>query len=158
MPMSLKDRQKFLAKVEIFARCKKRDLRALAKSCEERVYAPDQVLCTQGDRGVAMFLLTRGRVRVVTEMEDGRQVQVAVLGPGSAVGEMALIDGAERTASVIAEDEVEALVLTSWDFKAMLRQRPVVALDILPFVVKRFRETAAELRRVSGPDKAPSVE
>jgi CRP-like cAMP-binding protein len=62
---------------------------------------------------------------------------------------MAILDGAERTATVVAEDTVEALVLTSWDFKAMLRQRPEVALDILPVVVRRFRETAAELRRLT---------
>lgn len=150
MSMTLKERQQFLAKVEIFDRCKKRDLKALAKTCEERTFAPEQALCKQGTRGVAMFVITTGNVRVETELEDGRRVVVNTLGPGSAVGEMAILDGAERTASVIAEGVVEALVLTSWDFKAMLRQRPVVALDILPVVVRRFRMTAEELRRVSG--------
>jgi CRP-like cAMP-binding protein len=157
MLMSLKERQQFLGKVDIFTRCKKRDLRALAKSCEERSYSPGQALCRQGTRGVAMFVITEGRVGVETEMQDGRRLKVATLGPGAAVGEMAILDGAERTADVIAIDEVVALVLTSWDFKAMLRQRPVVALDILPIVVKRFRETAEELRRVSKDGTGPVV-
>ncbi len=158
MSMSLKERQQFLAKVEIFDRCKKRDLRALAKTCEERLFSAGQILCKQGTRGVAMFVITSGKVRVETELEDGRKVVVNTLGPGSAVGEMAILDGAERTATVIADDDVVALVLTSWDFKAMLRQRPVVALDILPVVVRRFRMTAEELRRVSGNAVASRVE
>lgn len=148
--MTLKERQSFLGLVDIFARCKKRDLKALAKTCEAKTYSPGKALCRQGQRGVAMFVITKGEVRVVQELQDGRNVELARLGEGAAVGEMAILDGAERTASVIAETDVEALVLTSWDFKAMLRQRPIVALDILPVVVGRFRETAAELRRVTG--------
>jgi CRP/FNR family transcriptional regulator/CRP/FNR family cyclic AMP-dependent transcriptional regulator len=147
MASSLRERQEILAAVEIFGRCKKRDIRALAKACQERVYPRGTALCRQGHRGVAMFVIISGEVRVEEELADGRAVLVARLGPGAAVGEMAIIDGAERTASVVADTDVEALVLTSWDFKAMLRARPVVALDILPVVVQRFRKTAAELRR-----------
>lgn len=148
--MTLKDRQRFFSQVDIFARCKKRDIKALSRACEERDFPEGKVICRQGERGVALFIIIEGKVRVLEEMEDGGGVLLATLGPGSTVGEMAILDGAERTASVVAETDVKALVLTSWDFKAMLRQRPVVALDILPVVVGRFRETAAELRRISG--------
>ena len=139
-----------LADVEIFARCKKRDIRALAKACEERAYARGEALFLQGQRGVALFVVTAGTVRVEQLIDDGRVVTVATLGAGAVVGEMAILDGAERTASVVADTDVECLVLTSWDFKAMLRARPVVALDILPVVVGRFRRTAAKLRGTPG--------
>ncbi len=154
MSMSLAERVDLLSEVEIFAKCKKRDLKALARSCEEKRYAAGEPLCRQGQRGVAMFVVGSGEVRVEEELDDGKRVVLATLGPGAAVGEMAIIDGAERTASVVAGTDVEALVLTSWDFKAMLRARPVVALDILTVVVGRFRRTAAELRRSrgAGPD------
>jgi CRP-like cAMP-binding protein len=150
MSMTLKEQQSFLAGVDIFAKCKGRNIRALAKSCEERTFPTGAALCRQGQRGVAMYVITRGQVRVEEELSDGRAVQVATLGPGATVGEMAIIDGAERTASVIAETDVDVLVLTSWDFKAMLRSRPEVALDILPVIVGRLRKTVAELRRRSG--------
>jgi len=150
MAMPIKERQSFLAELEFFARCKKRDIKALARSCEERSYDPGQALCRQGERGIAMFLITRGTVRVESHTDDGRTVELAQLGPGSAVGELALLDGAERTASVIAHTPVDALVLTDWKFSALLRARPVVALDILPVVISRFRETAAQLRASKG--------
>jgi len=149
--MTLKEKQHFLTYVDIFGRCKKRDIRQMAKACMERSYRSGQALCRQGQRGVAMFVVTKGSVRVEEELDDGRRVTITVLSSGAAVGEMAMIDGAERTASVVAETEVDALVLTCWDFKAMLRQRPVVALDILAVVVERFRQTAGELRRVCPP-------
>lgn len=157
MAMTLKERQQLLAEVDILARCKKRDLRALAKSCAERQFARGESLCRQGERGVALFVVNVGSIRVEQQMDDGRIIEVATLGSGAAVGEMAILDGAERTATVMADTDVEALVLTSWDFKAMLRQRPVVALDILPVVVQRFRETTAELRRLS-PGSTPNDE
>lgn len=150
MPMTLQERHSFLSKVDIFAKCKGRDIKALAKSCEERTFPAGATLCRQGQRGVAMFVVTNGRVRVEEELADGRSVEIAMLGPGSTVGEMAIIDGAERTASVIADTDVVVLVLTSWDFKAMLRSRPAVALDILPVIVGRLRRTMAELRRRTG--------
>ena len=148
MTMTLKERQRFLADVDIFARCKKRDLRAMAKSCEERLFPPGKALCRQGQRGLALFVITSGEVKVLEELEDGSVIEVARLGPGAAVGEMAIFDGEERTATVVAVTEVETLLLTAWDFKAMLRSRPEVALDILPVIVKRFRETTEELRRM----------
>lgn len=150
MAMTIKERQKFLSQVDIFGKCKKRDIRAMAKSCEERSFPAGKALCRQGQRGVALFVITSGSISVEEELEDGQIVKIATLGAGSTVGEMAILDGAERTASVIAVSDVEALVLTSWDFKAMLRQRPAVALDILPVVVSRFRETTTELRRKTG--------
>ena len=150
MAMSIKEREQFLAQVDIFARCKKRDIRAMARSCEERYYEAGETLCQQGESGVAMFVITVGQVHVEQELPDGRVMSVARLGPGSVVGEMAILDGAERTASVIADGDVDAIVLTSWKFTALLRARPVVALDILPVIVSRFRDTTAQLRRRTG--------
>jgi len=147
MAMTPKEREAFLGGVEIFARCKKRDLRALSKTAEERRYSPGQALCEQGTSGVAMYVLTGGQVRVEQHLDDGRTVVMAKLGPGAVVGEMALIDGAARTASVVAETEVQALVLTSWEFQALLHKRPIIALDILPVLVRRCRSLAVELRR-----------
>jgi len=54
---------------------------------------------------------------------------------------MAVLDGAPRTATVTATEPTDALVLASWEFNSFLKTHPEVAIDILPIVVKRFRET-----------------
>jgi CRP-like cAMP-binding protein len=147
MNMHWKVRRQFLERVEIFTGLGGRDLKAIAKSCGEASYLDGEALCRQGERGVAAFLITSGKVRVENEEEDGQVTQVAEIGQGDFVGELSVIDGAERVATLRAVGSVEALVLTQWSMAALLKTRPSIAAAMLPVVVKRFRETAVELRR-----------
>lgn len=144
--MHWKVRRDFLSRLEIFSNVGTRDLKALAKSCEEASYKDGQTLCRQGDRGVAAFLIISGQVRVESETDDGESLTVAELGQGTIVGELSVIDGAERVATVRAIGEVEALVLTQWAMLALLKSRPSIAAAMLPVIIKRFRQTARELR------------
>ena len=148
--MHWKVRRDFLSRVEIFAGLGQRDLKAVAKSCGEATYADDDFLCRQGERGVAAFLIVSGKIRVENEMADGEIVPLAELGQGAMVGEMAIIDGDERTASIRAVGDVMALVLTQWSMQGLLKERPSIAASMLPVVVRRFRSTTAELRKRDG--------
>jgi len=146
--MDIATRRELLGRVEIFANCKRGDVKSLAKSCQEVRYDAGDTLCRQGERGVAMFVIAEGRVRVEEEMPDGTQVLLGHLGPSAVVGEMAVIDGEERMATVVAEEPTLCLSLTSWDLKAAIKDRPTIAFDILLTVVRRFRDTTADLRRL----------
>jgi CRP/FNR family cyclic AMP-dependent transcriptional regulator len=156
--MDLAAKRELLGRVAIFAQCKRGDLKTLAKSCQEVSYQPGDALCRQGERGVAMFVVVSGRVRVEEGMADSRRVVLGQLGPDAVVGEMAVIDGEERMATVIADEPTTCLTLTSWDLKAAIRERPMIAFDILLTVVHRFRETTTELRRIRRESLAPGEE
>jgi CRP/FNR family cyclic AMP-dependent transcriptional regulator len=143
--MHWKARRDFLSRVEIFKDLSRRDLKALAKSCSEAAYPKGAALCRQGERGVTAFLITSGTVDIETKTQKGTTAIVASLGQGTMVGELSVIDGAERVATVRAQGEVETLVLTQWSMMALLRSRPTIAAAMLPVIVKRFRETAREL-------------
>jgi CRP/FNR family transcriptional regulator, cyclic AMP receptor protein len=145
--MDVTAKREILERVEIFSHCKRGDLKSLAKTAQEVRYAPGEVLCRQGERGVAMFVIVEGRVRVVEDMANGESVLLGHLGPNAVVGEMAVIDGEERMATVSADEPVLCLTLTSWDLKAAIQERPSVAMEILLTVVRRFRETTTELRK-----------
>ena len=144
--MHWKVRRDFLTRVEIFAGIGRRDIKALAKSCSEATYQDGDVLCRQGERGVAAFLIISGTVRVENEEDDGTATLVTKLGQGQFVGELSLIDGAERVATIRAEGEVDVLVLTQWSMLALIKTRPSIAAAMLPIIIKRFRDTAAQLR------------
>jgi len=148
--MHWKVRRDFLSRVEIFAGLGQRDLKAVAKSCGEATYADGEFLCRQGERGVAAFLIVSGRISVENEMADGQTVVLAQLGQGVMVGEMSIIDGDERVASIRAMGDVMALVLTQWSMQGLLKERPSIAASMLPVVVRRFRSTSAELRKHDG--------
>ena len=145
--MHWKVRRDFLSRVEIFKDLHRRDLKALAKSCSEASYRDGETLCEQGERGVTAFLIVSGRVDIETGIEQGKTVTVAELGQGAMVGELSVIDGAERVATVRASGDVETLILTQWSMIALMKSRPTIAAAMLPVIVKRFRETARELRK-----------
>jgi CRP-like cAMP-binding protein len=96
---------------------------------------------------VAAFLIVSGSVVVENELENGETIRVAELGQGAIVGELSIIDGAERVSTIRAQGEVEVLVLAQWNLLAVIKSRPTIAAAMLPIIVKRFRETAQELRR-----------
>ena len=82
---------------------------------------------------------------MVAISDSGERLELATHGPGEVVGEMSVLDGAQRTADVIAIADTRCLVLSSWDFKSFMEAHPEVALEILPVVVRRFRETNTAL-------------
>jgi CRP/FNR family transcriptional regulator, cyclic AMP receptor protein len=135
------DNQAILQSVPLFVDLSPHNIRALAKSCTERSYAAGEVIVRQGSPGVGLFIITRGKVKIVKQLEAGNQLEIATHGPGEVIGELAVLDGAPRTANVIAVEDTSCLVLASWAFNAFMEAHPEVALQILPIVVRRFRET-----------------
>jgi CRP-like cAMP-binding protein len=93
-----------------------------------------------------VMLLLRGRVKIANTSEDGRERVLAFRGPGEALGELSAIDGRPRSASVIAVDPIEALVVPSADFRAFLERSPRVTLFLLQRLIGRLRE--ADRKRV----------
>lgn len=144
--MHWKVRRDFLGRVEIFADLGKRDLKAIAKSCTESDFEDGEYLCRQGERGIAAFLVVSGEIQIFNEMENQDPIHIAKLGQGAIVGELSIIDGAERVASIKAIGDVKTLVLTQWSMQGLIKNRPSIAAAMLPIIVKRFRETTGELR------------
>jgi CRP/FNR family cyclic AMP-dependent transcriptional regulator len=129
-----------LRQVPLFAAFPETDLERLALLLRERRFARGAVILMQGDPGDALFLVADGQVKVVLIGEDGREVILSVLGPGSFFGEMALLDGEPRSAHVIAMEDAVLLQLRREDFQAQLRASPDMALGLL-------RELSLRLRR-----------
>ncbi|MBN2525206.1 MAG: cyclic nucleotide-binding domain-containing protein [Deltaproteobacteria bacterium] len=140
-------RRDFLGRLEIFKELGNRELKAIAKSCSESDYESGEYLCRQGERGIAAFLIVSGEVEVVEHFDKSDdEVVVTTLGQGAFVGELSIIDGAQRVASIRAKDDVKALILTQWAMLGLIKSRPSIAAAMLPVIVKRFRQTTKELR------------
>ncbi|MFW5995354.1 MAG: Crp/Fnr family transcriptional regulator [Spirochaetia bacterium] len=130
-----------LRKVSLFEGLSNHHIKVLSRSCTEREFAAGDYVVRQGNPGIGVFVITEGRVRVEKVSGSGEVLPLATHGPGEVIGEMSVIDGAARSASVVAEEATKCLVLPSWAFNAFLEEHPSVAVHILPVVVKRFRET-----------------
>ena len=130
-----------LAKVGLFANLEPKYIRGIAQICTERTFNEGEVLMRQGDDGIGLYIILSGKVKVEKADQHGKQVELASNGPGDIMGEFSVLDGAKRTATVTAVETTNCLVLASWEFNSFLKTHPEVALDILPIILKRFRET-----------------
>ena len=105
-----------------------------------RTFPPGTALFIENEASDRVLVLLAGRVKVSTATGDGREAVLAFRGPGEVLGEMSAIDRLPRSASVVAVDPVEALALSSADFRAFLERTPRATLWILTHLIARLRE------------------
>jgi CRP/FNR family cyclic AMP-dependent transcriptional regulator len=129
-----------LKHVDLFSSLNKKELQALGKSCQERKYSAGSTLFSQGDTGVGLYVLTGGTVRITQAINPDKAEDVlGTEGPGGVLGEMALLDDLPRSATVTAVDDVTALLLPVWDFRAALHGNPDIAVKLLSVLSRRLR-------------------
>jgi CRP/FNR family transcriptional regulator len=133
-----------LAQVPLFSDLTKHELQLLGASCRERDYPAGATLLRQGETGVGLFVITTGRVRITAHAADGSEHELATMERGDVLGEMSLLDDLPRSATVMALDPVTALVLPVWDFRALLRESPDVAIKLLAVLSRRLRRAEQE--------------
>jgi CRP/FNR family transcriptional regulator, cyclic AMP receptor protein len=127
-----------LRAIPLFADLSTRDIKRLAGSMTERSFAPGDAVVSEGTGGIGFFVILDGHAKVSQHGEER-----AVLGAGDYFGEMALIDGDHRAASVHADGELRCAAMTAWNFRPFVKQQPDVAWALLTALVKRVRETQA---------------
>jgi CRP-like cAMP-binding protein len=123
-----------LAEVPLFYDLSKRDLRRIAKLARIRRFAAGSPMVRAGDPGTSFYVLLDGAAWVVPP--NGRKKR---LGTGDCFGEMALLDGAPRSADVVADNEVLALTIARAPFTKLLRKEPALAHALLRTLAARLR-------------------
>jgi len=134
-----------LREVPLFADLPTRDLKRLADSMQELSFAPGREVVAEGKGGVGFFVILDGSARVTQRGEDR-----GLLTAGDYFGEMALIDGNDRMASVYAEGELRCAAMAPWTFRPFVRDHPDIAWALLTALVKRLRETQARQVAATG--------
>ena len=129
-----RDPSQNLAEVAVFAGCTARELRRIDSSCVGCHVEQGRELCTEGTPGRECFVIMRGEAVVTVA-----GVEVARLGDGSCFGEMAVLDGGWRTATVTAVTDMELLVFTTGEFVSVLRDVPTVLRNVAATLTARLR-------------------
>jgi CRP-like cAMP-binding protein len=128
-----------LANVPIFSGCSKRELAIIARAAKEVSHREGTVIAREGERGIGLFLILDGECTVTI----GGKAK-AKLGPGDFFGEVALLDGGPRTATVTALSAVRLVGITGWVFRGLLMEHPSIALKTLEAVAGRLRAVSKE--------------
>ena len=147
-----------LEDVEVFAGVSPDALAALIQASNRRVFARGQELMRQGDASTCMHVILRGQVAVQRRHPDLTEpIVLAVLGPGEVVGEMGVLEGEPRSATVIAVREAETLEISGDQIADLIVRSPETTRELLLTISRRLRsadELIAELeaRRARKPD------
>ena len=128
-----------LAGVPLFSTCSKRELAHIGRAAKEVSHKAGTVLAREGERGIGLFLILEGKASVTI---GGKPK--ANLGPGDFFGEIALLDGGPRTATVTASTDIRLAGITEWVFRGLLREHPSIALKTLESMAGRLRSASKE--------------
>lgn len=134
-----------LAAVSLFSQVPRKDLTRLGRAVVQRQYRAGETIVKEGEQAVAFFMISKGRVDVMQRAGSGNENKLAELGPGGFFGDMALLTGDPRVATIRALEDTECLVLSRWDFLAELRTNPHIAVAMLPVLARRLAEVEQKL-------------
>ncbi len=112
-----------------------------------KIYQNGEVIIRQGDHGDCMFVIQEGRVSVVKELE-GREVELAVRGPGEFFGEMALFEHETRMATVRAIEKARILTIDKKSFLRRIHEDPSLAYHLVQALSARVRQLSEEVARL----------
>lgn len=136
---------KFLANVSILQGLDNRQIKQIASRFVARTYQPNQAIVSQGKGGEGMFMILSGHAEAVLEMVDGTKTVVNEFGPTDFFGEVAMLDIGPRTASVVATEETECLVLSRSDFIALMENDAKMATEVAIALARRLRRVVGAM-------------
>ena len=147
----------FLRNVPIFNELSDQELEKIAALGIRKKYKKGSIILLEEETGAALFVIVSGKVKIVRMDDDGREVILSILGGSDFFGEMAILDGLTRSASVVATSKSELFMIHRRDFLKLLNDFPMVAIALLRELTNRLRKADAQIKSLSLKDAAGRV-
>jgi len=139
---------KILKQVPIFRTLGKESIDFIVERLKFKTFEKDETICKIGDQGDAMYIIITGNVNICIYGPDNSEQVVATLGPGDYFGEMALLTGEPRSATVKSSEPSEMFLLYKDDFDVILERFPSISLSMGKIVSRRLRETLSKAAKL----------
>ncbi|WP_373974834.1 Crp/Fnr family transcriptional regulator [Chitinibacter sp. SCUT-21] len=133
------DKAKLLSGSSLFCELSYADLAELAQHAQSRAVRAKQVVLAQGERSDEMYAVIHGRLKVMRSNTEGRELTLAILEAGEVFGELAMLDGGPRTATIEALEDCELLVLQRATVDQYLNAHPLVMRSMIQTLCERLR-------------------
>jgi CRP/FNR family transcriptional regulator len=138
-----------LRSVPLFADLEQGELERFSRVAVPRSFPAGTRVFHEGDRSDACYIVRGGSFRVTREHSDGRAITLATLGPGDIFGELAMLDGELRSASVEALSDGELLALPGGEVRGLLGRHPEITVKLVAALVRRLRAANERISRQS---------
>lgn len=139
--MTATDLPRMLAGTKLFGSLGDADRQTIAKQMRSVSYDNGQLIFARGDEGADVYLLTAGRVRLSVFTNEGRELAFLNAGPGEFFGEIAALDGGQRTADARALSAIKAMALSRANLKRLMETVPAISDAAVKFLCARLRST-----------------
>ena len=130
----------FLKQIPLFTSLKDEELEAINKLSLNNTCPKDTVILLEDEEGDTLFIIVKGKVKVTTFSESGKEVIFSLLSEGDFFGDMSLLDGNPRSATVISIKDSELRLIRRNDFKNLMEKHPGIALKLLEELTSRLRK------------------
>jgi CRP/FNR family transcriptional regulator/CRP/FNR family cyclic AMP-dependent transcriptional regulator len=133
------DERELLRTVPLFSELNDEAISSLERLSTRRRYPKDTVVFFENEEGDSLFMIMDGRIKVTILGDDGREIILTMLGAGDLFGEMALLDNEPRSATAIAVEESELLLLHRNDFQTVIVENPAISAALIKVLSARLR-------------------
>lgn len=138
-----------LSDVSLFAELPAADIDALSKLALIKTYPKNTVIISEGDTSDSLYGVLSGKVKVYLSDDEGKEIIINMLGAGDYFGELALIDEAPRSASVMTTEECKLAVLSKSAFESVMESHPQIAIRVISGLVKRLRNLTENVKSLA---------
>ena len=139
------DARRLLTDLWLFKGLNDAELERLTRHLHRRRYQRGETIFRKGDAGDSVMAVASGRVRISSSSAEGRTAILNYIQPGEIFGEIALLDGKERTADAFAAEPTELLVLSRRDFAPLLERHPELCMRLIDVLCDRLRRTSEQV-------------
>jgi len=129
-----------LRKVPLFSSLKDEELEAINLVSIVKKYPKDMIILLADEEGDTLFVIIKGKVKITSFSEAGKEVIFSIMGEGDFFGDMSLLDGKPRSASVVSIEDSELCLLRRNDFNRLVEKHPGIALKLLKELTSRLRK------------------
>jgi len=138
-----------LKTIPTFADLNESALYELSSRCRRMTYNKNAVLMTEGESGESLLIIESGSAKVFVSDDDGDEMVLYLKGPGSYIGDIALLDDAPRSASAVTLSKTVVHSMSKSDFLSILRFNPEIPITIIRSLTRRLRHETAAVRSLA---------
>jgi CRP/FNR family transcriptional regulator, cyclic AMP receptor protein len=139
----------FLKTIPLFSSLKDEEIEAIDRLSLTKKCTKDTIILLEDEEGDTLFVIMKGKVKVSTFSEGGKELIFTILGEGDFFGDMSLLDGRPRSATVISIEDTELKMIRRSDFHILIEKHPKIALRLLEALTLRLRRTDERLESLA---------
>ena len=138
-----------LTSIALFSGASDADMEAISNLAVTRSFPKNTLVICEGDLSDSLYLILSGKVKVFLSDEEGKEVTLNMQSDGEYFGELAILDEAPRSASVITTEETKLAILSKSAFDKCMEENPAMALTVMRGLARRLRELTENVRSLA---------